>query len=112
MTATGGLFQFDDYLDGSVAFIPDHQPHTSNIAIHVQYSNTVRQRNSCVYVSVLFPTMVVFMLRQLIRKSREYNYETPMRFIDYIKESDRELRSKLWDIMEMKGYPEYLIQVM
>ena len=52
----------------------------------------------------------VFSLRQIIQQRREFNLETHIAFIDYLKAFDRIHRDKLWHIMEKRGYPMHLIR--
>lgn len=53
----------------------------------------------------------VFIMKQLIQKRREFNLETHLLFVDYIKAFDNVLRGKLWTIMTEKGYPKHLIDM-
>lgn len=50
-------------------------------------------------------------IRQIIEKRREYNLETHIAFIDYVKAFDRVNRTVLWEIMEKHGYPRHLVEV-
>lgn len=52
-----------------------------------------------------------FVLNQIIEKHREFNIETHMAFIDYEKAFDRVLRTKMWEILERRGYPKRIINV-
>jgi hypothetical protein len=44
-------------------------------------------------------------------KHREYNIETQLLFVDYYKALDSVLLNKLWEIMNEKGIPAYLIRI-
>ncbi|NSM56166.1 RNA-directed DNA polymerase [Wolbachia endosymbiont of Atemnus politus] len=49
-----------------------------------------------------------FTLKILIEKHREFNIETHIAFIDYIKAFDKVLRGKLWDILKELEIPSNL----
>lgn len=53
----------------------------------------------------------MFVLKLLIEKRREFNLQTCMVFIDYVKAFDNVLRGKLWSIMDRRGIPKHLIEV-
>jgi hypothetical protein len=46
-----------------------------------------------------------------IQKRREFNLETHILFVDYIKAFDRLHHRKLWDITTEKGCPEHMIGI-
>lgn len=54
----------------------------------------------------------VFIIQQLIEKRREFNLETHIAFIDFKKAFDKVNRQKLWEIMNIRGYPRHLIQAL
>lgn len=56
-------------------------------------------------------TDCIFIVKQIIQKRREFNQETHLLFIDYIKAFDKVLREKLWDILLHKGYPQHLVEM-
>lgn len=62
-----------------------------------------RQGRSC--------TDNVFTINQIIEKRREFNLETHIAFIDYEKAFDRVNRELLWQILQKRGYPLHLIEV-
>lgn len=51
----------------------------------------------------------VFILQQLFEKRREFNLQTHVAFVDFVKAFDRVNRSLLWTIMKDGGYPQHLI---
>ncbi len=53
----------------------------------------------------------MFVLKLLIEKRREFNLQTYMFSIDYVKAFDNVLRGKLWSIMDRRGIPKHLIEV-
>lgn len=53
----------------------------------------------------------IFIAKQIIEKHREFNRETHMMFVDYMKAFDNIYRKKLWEIMNRRGIPMHLIQV-
>jgi hypothetical protein len=53
----------------------------------------------------------VFTLKQIISKRAEYNLETHLAFIDYVKAFDRVRRSQLWDVMKRRGIPDHITNV-
>lgn len=53
----------------------------------------------------------ITVIRQIIEKRREYNLETHIGFIDYEKAFDHVNRNTLWAIMERRGYPKHIIDV-
>lgn len=52
----------------------------------------------------------VFILKQIIQKRREYNLETHILFVDFVKAFDRVSRGKLWEIMKERGYPLHIVK--
>jgi hypothetical protein len=50
----------------------------------------------------------ILAIKQIIKKRREFNQETHILFVDYVKAFDKVLRNKLWSIMTIKGYPQHL----
>jgi hypothetical protein len=54
----------------------------------------------------------VFALNQIIEKRREFNLEMHIAFIDLEKAFDRINRSKLWEILDKRGYPKHLINIL
>lgn len=52
----------------------------------------------------------IFITKQVIEKRREVNLETHIAFIDFEKAINRVMRSKLWEIIKKKCYPQHLIQ--
>src|SRR5215475_4051120 len=53
----------------------------------------------------------VFTLKQTIAKRREFNLETHMAFLDLEKAFDRVNRNQLWQILNRRGIPYRLIEV-
>lgn len=53
----------------------------------------------------------IFTINMVIQKRREHNLETHIGFIDYEKAFDTLHRKTLWKIMERRGIPLHLIQV-
>lgn len=51
-------------------------------------------------------------LRQIIEKSREFNMETYICFVDYSKAFDNVRWHKMWRILREMGTPEHLIQLL
>jgi hypothetical protein len=54
----------------------------------------------------------VFALNQIIEKRREFNLKMHIAFIDLEKAFDRINRSKLWEILDKRGYPKHLINIL
>jgi hypothetical protein len=52
--------------------------------------------------------IVFFAVTQLTEKRNEFNLPTYIAFIDYIKAFDVVNRNKLWQILALKGFPQYL----
>jgi hypothetical protein len=50
----------------------------------------------------------VLAIKQIIKKRWEFNQETHILFVDYVKASNKVLRNKLRNIMITKGYPQHL----
>jgi hypothetical protein len=46
------------------------------------------------------------------KKRREFNLETHIAFIDLEKAFNRINRSKLWEILDKRGYPKHLINIL
>ena len=63
--------------------------------------NGFRKRRSCIYA--------IFTIKQILEKISEYNLQSCLLFIDYIKAYDRVQRNKLWKIMEEYKIPFNLI---
>lgn len=53
----------------------------------------------------------IFVLQQIIEKHKEFNRETHLTFIDYIKAFDRINRNELWRILYNRGIPLHLVEV-
>jgi sorting nexin-29 len=53
----------------------------------------------------------IFTTKLIIEKRREYNLPTYLLFIDYEKAFDRVDRNKLWTILNNKGCPQHLINI-
>jgi hypothetical protein len=53
----------------------------------------------------------VFALNKIIEKRREFNLETRIAFIGLEKAFDGINRSKLWEILDKRGYSKYLINI-
>ena len=51
----------------------------------------------------------VFTLKHIVEKHREYNCETHLAFIDWEKAFDNVQRTRLWNTMMKKGYPQHLV---
>jgi hypothetical protein len=52
----------------------------------------------------------IFIIKELVRKRTEYNPETHLLIGDYENALICLLRSKLWRIVEIKGFPAQLIR--
>jgi endonuclease/exonuclease/phosphatase family metal-dependent hydrolase len=52
----------------------------------------------------------VFVMKQIVEKRREFNLETHIAFVDFKKAFDSINRSKLWDVLQLSGYPSHLIK--
>jgi hypothetical protein len=46
------------------------------------------------------------------KKRREFNMEKHIDFIDLEKAFDRVNRGKLWEILDKRGYPKHLINIL
>jgi hypothetical protein len=53
----------------------------------------------------------IFTIQQLLERHREYNTETYLLFIDYVKAFDSVVRKELWEIRAEKGFPRHLIRI-
>jgi len=53
----------------------------------------------------------VFTIKQTIEKRREFNLETHIAFLDLVKAFDRVNRNQLWQIINKRGIPYHLIEV-
>ena len=53
----------------------------------------------------------IFTIKQIIEKRREFNLETHMAFLDLKKAFDRVNRNQLWQILNRRGIPNHLIEV-
>lgn len=53
-------------------------------------------------------TDIIFVLKQLIEKTRELNEITYMVFIDHTKTNDRVPQGKVWELMDRRGIPNIL----
>ena len=72
-------------------------------AILLEEQNGFRRGRSCIDN--------VFTLKQTIEKRREFNLETHMAFLDLEKAFDRVNRNQLWQILNRRGIPYHLIEV-
>ena len=53
----------------------------------------------------------VFTIKQTIKKRREFNFETHIAFLDLEKAFDRVNRNQQWQILDKRGIPYHLIEV-
>jgi len=53
----------------------------------------------------------VFIIKQIMEKRRKFNLTTHMAFLDLEKASDRVDRNQLWQILNRRGIPYHLIDV-
>jgi hypothetical protein len=51
----------------------------------------------------------ILAIKHIIKKRWEFNQETHILFMDYVKAFENVLRNKLCNIMTTKGYPQHLI---
>ena len=66
--------------------------------------NGFRKGRSCVDI--------IFTFKLIIEKRRKFNLETHLTFTDVSKAFDNVKRSLLWSIMERRGFPSQLIEVL
>ena len=72
-------------------------------AILLEEQNGFRTGRSCIDN--------VFTIKQTTEKRREFNLETHIAFLDLEKAFDRVNRHKLWKILNKRGIPYHLIEV-
>jgi hypothetical protein len=53
----------------------------------------------------------VFIIKQTIEKRREFNLDTHMAFLDLEKDFDRVNRNQIWQILNRRGIPYHVIEV-
>ena len=53
----------------------------------------------------------VFIIKQVIENKRDFNLENQMTFLDLEKSFDRANRNQLWQILNRRGIPYHLIEV-
>jgi hypothetical protein len=52
----------------------------------------------------------IFTIQQLLERHIEYNIETHLLLVEYVKAFDSVVRKQLWEIMAEKGFPTNLIR--
>jgi len=100
------LFELQRYLNSGYkinAKIITQRFKTISEAILLEEQNQFRIRRTCIDN--------VFLIKEIIEKRREFNLDTHMAFLDLEKAFDRVNRNQLWQILNRRGIPYYLIEV-